>query len=427
MTTRASLRLALAALVSLAAGGSAHAREPIVREVFQGTTLWHQAVCDQALSAGTMRCHSQIRTDAAGVPLQHPAAAAVLSAVARGMTPARAATAAATPAGYGPADLHSAYNIPTTATGSSATTVAIVDAYGYPNAESDLAVYRAQYGLPACTTANGCFRKVNERGTTTYPAYNAGWSQESALDLDMVSAMCPNCKIILVEATSANDTDLSTAVNEAVALGAKVVSNSYGGSDGSYDSLYASAYNHPGVAITASAGDQAYGAEFPATAPGTIAVGGTSLVRSSTARGWTESVWETSSTEGTGSGCSSYFAKPAWQTDTGCGRRMESDISAVADPATGVAVYGPTGTGSASAWLVFGGTSVAAPLIGGLYGVNGGAASAAQAIWADHGAHTYDVTTGANGSCSPAYFCTAEVGYDGPTGWGTPNGLTVLH
>jgi len=427
MTMRASLRMAMAMLAALAGGSAAHARDPVVREMFNGGVFYHQSVCDHALSAGTARCHSQIRTDAGGTPLQHAAAAAVLTAAARGQAAPAKAAAAATPSGYGPADLHSAYNIPTSATGSSATTVAIVDAYGYPNAEADLAVYRAQYGLAACTTANGCFKKVNQRGTATYPAYNAGWAQESALDLDMVSAMCPNCKIVLVEATTANNSDLATAVNEAVALGAKVVSNSYGGSDGGFDAGYASAYNHPGVAITASAGDSDYGAQFPATAPGTIAVGGTALVRASNARGWSETVWYTSSTEGTGSGCSSYFAKPSWQTDTGCGRRMEADISAVADPATGVAVYGPTGAGSASAWLVFGGTSVAAPLIGGLYGVNGGAANAAQPIWANHGANTWDVTSGYNGTCAPAYFCTAEVGYDGPTGWGTPNGLTVLH
>ena len=426
---RPALRRAAVLLIALVAGGTAaQARDPVVREVFAGNVVWHQAVCDHALTLGTSRCHAQIRTDAAGTPLQRAADPTVLAAAARGMAAPAAARAAVVPAGTGPADLHSAYNIPANATGSAATIVAIVDAFGYPNAEADLAVYRAQYGLPPCTTANGCFRKVNQNGTKAYPVYNVGWSQESALDLDMVSAMCPGCKIILVETTTNGNADLAAGVNEAVALGAMVVSNSYGGTEYSGDLRTASAYNHPGVAITASTGDQAYGAQSPAVIPGVIAVGGTALVRASNARGWSESVWKTSASEGTGSGCSSVFAKPAWQTDPGCHGRMEADISAVADPATGVAVYGPTGGGSRSAWLVFGGTSVSAPLIGGLYGAAGsGAASGARPIWQDAGAHTYDVTTGNNGACSTAYFCTAEPGYDGPTGWGTPNGLSILH
>jgi subtilase family serine protease len=251
----------------------------------------------------------------------------------------------------------------------------------------------------------------------SYPRDNTGWSQESALDLDMASAMCPNCRIILVEADSASYSSLAAAVNMAASLGAKVISNSYGGGE-SGSSGYASAYAHPGVAVTASAGDSGYGASFPATAPGVIAVGGTTLSRASNSRGWTETVWS-----GTGSGCSSTYAKPAWQTDGLCATRMETDISAVADPATGVAVYGPAGFfGSRSGWLVFGGTSVSAPLIGGIYGALGAAPNAAQKIWQSSAAAFNDVTSGSNGSCSGTYLCTSGVGYDGPTGWGTPSG-----
>ncbi|AEW98495.1 S53 family peptidase [Streptantibioticus cattleyicolor] len=333
-------------------------------------------------------------------------------------------TPAATPSGYGPADLRSAYNIP--AGGGSGQTVAIVDAYDDPNAESDLATYRSQYGLPACTTANGCFKKVNETGGTKYPRANSGWAGEISLDLDMVSAMAPNAHIILVEANTANMTDLGASVNTAVKLGAKFVSNSYGGSESSSDTGYDSTYfNHPGVAITVSSGDGGYGVEYPASSPYVTAVGGTALKRdSSTARGWSESVWSTSSTEGAGSGCSAYEPKPSWQTDSGCAERTVADVSAVADPATGVAVYQTYG---GSGWTVYGGTSVAAPLIAGVY-ADAGAPSASYPA-ADAYAHPgalNDVTTGSTASCSPAYLCTAGTGYDGPTGLGTPNGLAAF-
>src|SRR5581483_8360822 len=152
------------------------------------------------------------------------------------------------------------------------TTVAIVDAYDDPTAESDLATYRAQYGLPACTTANGCFHKVNESGGSTLPAADSGWAGEIALDTDMVSAACPLCRILLVEANSATDSDLGTAVNYAASVpGVKAISNSYGGSESSSDpSEVTQYYTHPGIAITASAGDSGYGAEFPAASPSVI-------------------------------------------------------------------------------------------------------------------------------------------------------------
>ncbi len=323
------------------------------------------------------------------------------------------------PSGYHPADLQSAYQA--TAGGSSSTIVAIVDAYGYTNAESDLAVYRSQFGLPACTTANGCFQKLNQNGKPKkYPAQNIGWAQESALDLDMASAMCPNCKIVLVEAKAPSFKDLAAAENTAAALGAPVISNSYaGGESGSQP--YEPAYDHPGVAITVATDDDGYGAAFPATSPHVTAVGGTTLNQGGGGRGWTETVWS-----GTGSGCSTVYAKPSWQNDSGCSMRMEADVSAVANPATGVSVYGPNNSG-VSTWMVFGGTSVATPIVGGVYGSNGGTVTYGSDPYA-HTSSLNDVTSGTNGPCSgkPAYFCNAEVGYDGPTGLGTPIGSTAF-
>ncbi|MFJ8361423.1 putative Ig domain-containing protein [Streptomyces sp. NPDC093984] len=335
------------------------------------------------------------------------------------------ALAAAAPSGLSPANLHSAYNLPST--GGSGLTVAVVDAYNDPNAESDLATYRSTYGLSACTKANGCFKQVSQTGSTTsLPTNDTGWAGEEALDIDMVSAVCPNCNIILVEANSANDTDLGIAENEAVSLGAKFVSNSWGGSESSTQTSEDTSYfKHPGVAITVSAGDSAYGAEYPATSQYVTAVGGTALTTASNSRGWSESVWHTSSTEGTGSGCSAYDPKPSWQTDTGCSKRMEADVSAVADPATGVAVYDTYG---GSGWAVYGGTSASAPIIAGVYALAGtpGSSDYPAKYPYSHTTNLYDVTSGSNGSCSTSYFCTARTGYDGPTGWGTPNGTTAF-
>ncbi|MEV6508959.1 putative Ig domain-containing protein [Streptomyces sp. NPDC051642] len=335
------------------------------------------------------------------------------------------ADAAAAVSGLSPANLHSAYALPST--GGSGLTVAVVDAYNDPNAASDLATYRSNFGLSACTVASGCFKQVSQTGSTTsLPTNDTGWAGEEALDIDMVSAVCPNCNIILVEATSATDANLGAAENEAVALGAKFVSNSWGGDESSSQTSEDTSYfKHPGVAITVSSGDEAYGAEYPATSQYVTAVGGTALSTSSNTRGWTESVWKTSSTEGGGSGCSAYDAKPTWQTDTGCTKRMEADVSAVADPATGVAVYDTYG---GSGWAVYGGTSASSPIIAGVYALAGtpGTSDYPAKYPYSHTSNLYDVTSGNNGSCTTSYFCTAGTGYDGPTGWGTPDGTAAF-
>ena len=383
----------LTAGLSAAAFGQELSERSLVERALQ-RPVRHAAVCADPGRAGVARCHAHIV-----------------------MLDANAPVAAATPAGLAPSDLRSAYGI--TASGSSNTVVAIVDAFGYPNAESDLATYRSQFGLPACTTANGCFRKVNQRGVQgSYPATNVGWDQETALDLDMVSAMCPSCSILLVEADSATLQNLALAEQEAATLGAHAISNSYGGSESGTTS-FESSYNFPGIAVTVSSGDSGFGVQFPASSPHVTAVGGTSLVRASNSRGWTETAWS-----GAGSGCSTVYAKPTWQTDTGCTRRTVADVSAVADPNTGVAVFGPASR-TRSAWLVFGGTSVAAPLIAGIYGVNGTAVNHGSDPYR-HTSALFDVTSGSNGSCSGSYLCTAVAGYDGPTGLGTPHGTAAF-
>jgi len=318
------------------------------------------------------------------------------------------------PSGYNPSDLQSAYSLPSSTAGSGQT-VAIVDAYNDPNAEADLGVYRSQFCLPACTTANSCFRKVNQSGGTKYPSASASWAQEISLDLDMVSAICPNCHILLVEASTPSFVNLGTGVNTAVNLGANTISNSYGGSESSGESSYASYYNHPGHAITASSGDSGYGVQVPAAYNTVTAVGGTSLTHSGSS--WSETAWS-----GAGSGCSAYISKPSWQTDSGCSNRTVADVSAVADPNTGVSVYDSYAYQGQSGWLVFGGTSVASPIIASVYALAGNASSVNYGSYPySHTTSLHDVTSGSNGSCGN-YLCNAGPGYDGPTGLGTPNG-----
>ncbi|MGW5351000.1 carboxypeptidase regulatory-like domain-containing protein [Streptomyces sp. NPDC004031] len=332
--------------------------------------------------------------------------------------------AAAAPAGYAPADLLGAYDLP--ADGGTGATIAIVDAYDDPNAASDLAVYRAQFGLPALEP--GQFRVVNQRGVQgDYPQGDTGWATETSLDLDMVSAIAPHADIILVEADTSGSDDLGASVDTAVALGATYVSNSYGISDalaGTSDDAF---YDHPGVAIVASSGDDSYGVQFPASSPNVTSVGGTSLKRDAgTARGWSETVWD-SKGGGPGSGCSTLHDKPSYQHDTGCDGRTVADVSAVADPYTGVAVYDTYG-GQGSGWAQYGGTSVAAPIIAAAYALAGPipAGDRPSSYPYEHTASLHDVTSGSNGTCTPAYLCTAGPGYDGPTGLGTPDSTLAL-
>jgi subtilase family serine protease len=313
---------------------------------------------------------------------------------------------------YTPNDLHNAYNLPKTASGTQ--TIAIVDAFNNPNAESDLAVYRAKFGLPACTTANGCFRKVNQMGGTLYPPNNAGWAVEIALDLDMASAICQNCHILLVEANSTRLRDLGTAVNTAVRLGAKVVSNSYGtnGEISNESTNCSKYYTHNNVAVTVSSGDSGLAVDYPAVCPHVVAVGGTTLNSDGS-----ETAWNTSSTEGAGGGCSTQIAKPSWEdsSETACAKRAVADVSAVADPNTGVYIYD---TYMQKGWLQVGGTSASAPIIAGVYALAGNAGNTtdpASLPWKNQ-----------SNDCLFAVPSGSNTTYAFQSGLGTPNGTACF-
>jgi subtilase family serine protease len=244
---------------------------------------------------------------------------------------------------------------------------------------------------------------VNENGGPNLPRSNTGWDQEQALDLDMVSTMCPNCKILLVQASSSSFADLAAAANYA-GMHAHVVSNSYGGGENG-SNTYEASYNHNGVAVTASTGDSGFGAQFPATSPHVIAVGGTTLHLTGSNTRQSETAWS-----GGGSGCSTLYNEPSWQLPSNA--NMTTNTLCPANR-------------RGSAWLVFGGTSVAAPLIGGIFGEKNNAVNFAQTIYTNSSS-LFDVTSGTNGSCGGTYFCVAGPHYDGPTGLGTPNGDTAF-
>lgn len=348
--------------------------------------------------AGHARCMSRVWVDAAVAPAD-----------------------AAPPAGYGPNDLVSAYKLPTSRGGGQ--TVAVIDAYGYPQAESDVGYYRKQYGLPACTSGNGCFRKVNQRGVAGhYPPGDEGWALETALDVDMVSAACPRCHILLVEASSSSLVDLGKAADTAARLGANVISNSYGIDEFNGMSALYPYYRHPGRVVVASTGDDGFtSASFPAVEPGVLAVGGTHLAPAQNGRGWTEKAWSFA-----GSGCSAYVAKPAYQKDAHCQMRTLADVSAVADDRPGMNVRDTFGYEGQSGWFRVGGTSASSPFIAGVIGLAGDAATFSTAKPYSHTASLFDVVGGSNGVCGGDYLCTGKPGYDGPTGVGTPNGVGGL-
>jgi hypothetical protein len=356
----------------------------------------HAAVC----SGAKINCKARIRTDSTTGNIK----------------------AFVTPSGFGPADLVSAYKLNTSV--NPGATIAVVDAYHYPTAESDLATYRAQYGLPPCTVASGCLKIVNSSGaasplpTQTDPT---GWAVEAALDLDMASAACPSCKLILVEATDPNGNDLFVAQQGAKTAGATVISDSWGGPETASDpsTNYEQYFNISGVGIFVSSGDAGYddggqGPDYPATSAFVTAVGGTSLAKSSSSRGWTEGAWSSG-----GSACSLSVAKPSFQTSSACNKRASSDVSAVADPNTGLAVYNK----AAGGWIVVGGTSASSPFIAGVMALTGHATAGPGYAYA-HASQYFDVTTGKNGSCGTVV-CNAGAGWDGPTGMGSPNGAAL--
>jgi PKD domain-containing protein len=360
--------------------------------------------------------------------------------------------------GLTPAELASAYGYSTA--GGVGTTVAIVDAFNDPNIEADLQTFDTKYGLSTCTKANGCLRVVSQTGSTTAlpPNDTTGWSAEEALDVETVRAVCPNCKILLVETTSASYANLAAGVNEAVALGAKIISNSYGGPESGMPSTYRAAYDHPGVVITASTGDNGWFnwdtvnkggvsanmPNAPASLNTVVAVGGTSLFLSQSGSRASETVWNNDGqadfygsqisnlTGASGGGCSTLFTAQPWQSNvpgfaaTTCGhQRLNADIAAVADPLTGFDIYDSftcaSGCVPGAGWYTYGGTSLAAPLVAAMWALAGGAAGVnypslyPYGHLADATKSLYDVTVGGNGYCDGLAVGQCNGGLSGPS------------
>ncbi len=320
-------------------------------------------------------------------------------------------------AGFHPSDLLTAYGLSGSISRGGNQTVAVVVDGDNPTLELDLGVYRAAFGLPPCTVLNGCLRFVYHG--LFKPQLNPAWAAEADLDVQMVSAICPRCKIVVAEAPNATIASLSAAVGDAVAAGATVVSNSYSIPENASDRAYEAAYDVPGIPMTAGAGDNGYGSgsaiSFPAASRYVTAVGGTTLdMTGGTYRG--EAVWGD-----TGSGCSRVFAKPKWQTDAGCPMRTINDLAVVGDPNTGVAAFVTLLGG----WNVFGGTSVGAPVVASMYALAGNGTTAGGASLYAH-ASSFREIGGSSASCFPSYLCTAIRGYNGPAGLGTPDGLAAF-
>jgi len=343
------------------------------------------------------------------------------------------ASAALSPAvprnGYGPSNLRNAYGLTSASLHRGAgETVAIVDAFSNPDLAKNLTTYRRHFHLPACGTRSGCLRIVNQAGKSgPLPPRDPGWGVEESLDLDMVSAICPRCHILLVEANSPTIGSLGTAENTAIAKGARFVSNSWSGGEFLGQDAFNHYFNHPGDAIVFASGDFGYGAQYPTDTQYVTAVGGTRLTQvRSGGRAFTETVWG-----GSGSGCSTLEPKASWQhadnsSPTGCLNRTENDVAADAAPSTGVAIYDSFGTGRSGPFII-GGTSVATPIITSVYALAGKPARGTYpaSYPYQHALRFNDVSAGMNGACEPnrQYLCHGKRGYDGPTGLGTPKGI----
>ena len=389
--------------------------------------------------------------------------------------------------GLTPSDLATAYGLNTA--GGAGQTVAIVDAYNDPNIEADLQTFDAQYGLAPCTVANGCLQIVGQNGSPNSLPSNdtSGWSVEETLDVQAVHSVCQGCKIILVEANDNSDFNLAVAENTAASLHATEITNSFGEPESDASPGFAAAFDHPGIVVTASTGDDGYysydvfqaanSPDVPSSSNTVVAVGGTSLQLTPDGSRSSESVWNSNGPldsnqqsagqplGASGGGCSTVFPAQGWQSslavwgETACGgNRLAADVSAVADPLTGFDIYDSFDFGQgALGWITVGGTSLSSPVVAAAYGLAGGAQGVAYPALTLYGhlASAYDVTTGGNGWCggvaaaqcaNPNTFssivdcayaangslapgnraCTAAAGYDGPTGVGTPNGLSMF-
>jgi kumamolisin len=326
------------------------------------------------------------------------------------------------PSGETPASIRAVYNLLPYGGGG---TIAIVDAFDYPTAENDLNVFSTQFGLPACTTANGCFRRVYAKGVK--PRANCGWAQEAALDIEWAHAMAPNAKIVLVEAASNSFSDLFQAVDKAsqtVAQGGGrgQVSMSWGGSEFSSETAYDSHFTTNNVVYFAASGDTGGQTIFPGVSPNVVSAGGTRINRDGSGHFVSETGWS-----GSGGGPSKYEARPAYQfgiSALGGNKRGTPDFSFDADPASGVSVYDSTSCQGMTGWMVFGGTSVASPSLAGIVNLAGSVSSGSQTelslIYTSRGnpADFRDITSGSAGSYS------AQPGWDFVTGVGSDQGTS---
>lgn len=373
-------------LLALTIGGSL--LTPLLNTGVTSAAVRTHKLCSN-VPAKTARCFATVVTDGGSV----------------------APLATTNPQGYGPANFKAAYNN----RGSTATPIGIVTAYDAPHILADVATFSKAFGLPplpACTSARqtACLAKINQNGGSAPPRPDSSWAVETSMDVESAHGECPSCRITLVEASSPSMDNLAVAVDEAAALGAKVISNSYGGSESSGETAYDSHYHKTGVAMIVSSGDSGYGTDYPAASPYVVAVGGTSLQMSGS-KVTSEVAWS-----GAGSGCSQFEYKPNWQHDKKCAMRSIADVAADADPATGAAIYDSYATSGRSGWFTVGGTSLAAPLIAGIIADSGNVSNQPAALY---GAANVirDITSGSNGSCA-TYLCKAAAGYDGPTGLG---------
>jgi subtilase family serine protease len=391
-------------------------------DIYARPALCVGQACTASAAVSTKKAKKKATKSCASKARKHTKRCIALArkkAKAKSKSSAKSKSASAHPDGYAPAQLRSAYNLPAAAAHSQ--TIAIVTAYDNPNIEKDLSFYSKTFSLRACTSSNGCFRKVNGAGKKApLPQRSALWALETSLDVEVAHAVCPNCKILLVEAGSSSVNNLVAAVDTAARLGADVISNSWVVKEFRGEASYDSHFRRPGIAITAASGDTGYGVNWPAASPYVTAVGGTTLDLDSSGARVRESAWEQGS-----SGCSAYESKPAWQSDAGCARRTVPDVAAVANPDTGAAVYDSYGYSGRRGWFRVGGTSLATPIVAAVYALAGNAGDVVAGSYPyGHGSSLFDVTDGTNGKCSSAYLCNAATGYDGPSGLGTPIGVS---
>ncbi len=422
------LTLAVPAAALAVPSGPGAAAPAARRAAAAGLPAGERQICPPSSQAGMMSCQVVIRV--AGRP--RPALGGA------------SGTASASQDGYGPASLRSAYRlVRASARGGQGETVAVVDAYNNPDLAANLAVYRREFGLRPCTPATGCLRVLNQAGKAApLPRPNADWGLEEAVDVEMISAICPNCRIVLIEASYPSIRQLGLAEATAAATGARFINNSWSGAEFPGETTYDKYFNHPGDAVDVASGDYGYAVSYPAASQYVTAVGGTTLrPDKSASRHWIERAWGSggeagrngsSYNLGTGSGCSMLEPKPSWQTEkvddnpAGCLNRTDNDVSADADPGTGVAIY-DTYAGGGQPWVEVGGTSIATAIITGVYALAGTPALGtypASYPYRDS-AGLFDVIGGSNGTCEPSrpYLCNAVRGYDGPTGLGTPDGV----